>query len=297
MVSKFATRASSCGSRSPIGHHAAGGKKITPRSSPSPVKAAIARSVRSCRRRLTKLFSRIAILGRVSSSPQKLGFLRLRSTPTKPLLPPTPVAMTAVAAEAAARLPPPSFPEKKTVFLDLDETLIHSRTDPPPDRYDFTVHPSIDGRIVPFYVLKRPGADELLRAAAGAFEVVVFTAGLREYASLVLDRLDPAGNLIAHRLYRDSCREMEGKLVKDLAGVGRALDRAVLVDDNPNAYVLQPENALRVTPFSDDLCDRELSKVIEFFEVAALFEDIRDAVAYYRSELRDHKPKPVCLLP
>ncbi|XP_042435220.1 probable C-terminal domain small phosphatase [Zingiber officinale] len=295
MVSKFATRASSCRSRSPVGHHAAGGKKITPRSSPSPIKAAIARSVRSCRRRLTKLFSRIAILGGVSSSPQNHGFLRLGSTPTKPLLHPTPMATAA--AKATAELPPPSFPEKKTVFLDLDETLVQSRTDPPPDRYDFTVHPSIDGRVVPFYVLKRPGADELLRAAAGDFEVVVFTAGLREYASLVLDRLDPAGNLIAHRLYRDSCREMEGKLVKDLARVGRALDRAVLVDDNPNAYVLQPENALRVTPFSDDLCDRELSKVIKFFEVAALFEDMRDAVAYYRSELGDHKPKPVCLLP
>lgn len=291
MVSKFPTRTRSSSRRnhSPVRHYPSGGKRSTPRSSPSPVKAAIVRSVvRSCRRRLAKLFSRLAVLGRASPSPHKRGFRRLSSTPTKPLLLPS----TPTATEAA-RLPPPSFPEKKTVFLDLDETLVHSRTDPPPDHYDFTVHPSIDGRVVPFYVLKRPGADELLRAAAAVFEVVVFTAGLREYASLVLDRLDPAGELIAHRLYRDSCREMEGKLVKDLAGVGRALNRAVLVDDNPNAYVLQPENALRVTPFSNDLGDRELSKVMKFFDVAALFEDMRDAVAYYRSEFGGHKPQPV----
>ncbi|KAG6496029.1 carboxy-terminal domain RNA polymerase II polypeptide A small phosphatase 1-like [Zingiber officinale] len=287
MVSKFSTRSSSRRNRSPVRHHSSGGKRSTPRSSPSSVKAAIARSVRSCRRRLAKVFSRLAVLGCASPSPHKLGFRRLSSTPTKPLLPSTPTVT------AAARLPPPSFPEKKTVFLDLDETLVHSRTDSPPDRYDFSVHPSIDGRVVPFYVLKRPGADELLRTAAAVFEVVVFTAGLREYASLVLDRLDPAGELIAHRLYRDSCREMEGKLVKDLAGVGRALNRVVLVDDNPNAYVLQPENALRVTPFSNDLSDRELSKVMKFFEVAALFEDMRDAVAYYRSEFGGHKPQPV----
>ncbi|KAM6595377.1 hypothetical protein CsatA_005901 [Cannabis sativa] len=41
--------------------------------------------------------------------------------------------------------------------------------------------------------LKRPGVDELLeylRENDDKFEVVVFTAGLREYASLVLDKLD-----------------------------------------------------------------------------------------------------------
>ncbi|CAL9195808.1 unnamed protein product [Musa hybrid cultivar] len=254
--------------------------------SSSPLKAAIDRSVRSCRRRLVKIFSRLAILGRSASNtpnPHKLGFRRLSTTTVKgPPQPPSPPA-------TAAPLPPPSFPEKKTVFLDLDETLVHSRTDPPPERYDFAVHPSIDGRVVPFYVLKRPGADELLRTAAKAFEVIVFTAGLREYASLVLDRLDPGGKLISHRLYRDSCKEMEGKLVKDLSVVGRALDRAVLVDDNPNAYALQPENALQVAPFSDDLADQELRKVMKFFEVAVLFEDMRDAVAYYRSEYADRK--------
>ncbi|XP_074590296.1 uncharacterized protein LOC141846196 [Curcuma longa] len=173
MVSKFSTRPSSRRSRSPTRHHSSGGKRSTPLSSPSPVKAAITRSVRSCRRRLAKLFSRLAVLGCASPSPRKRGFRRLSSTPTKPLLLPSTPTVT-----AAARLPPPSFPEKKTVFLDLDETMVHSRTDSPLDRYDFAVHPSIDGRVVPFYVLKRPGADELLRAAAAVFEVVVFTAGL-----------------------------------------------------------------------------------------------------------------------
>ncbi|KAF4378000.1 hypothetical protein G4B88_004607 [Cannabis sativa] len=74
-----------------------------------------------------------------------------------------------------------------------------------------------------FYVLKRPGVDELLeylRENDDKFEVVVFTAGLREYASLVLDKLD--GN-----------RE----------------------------YSLQPENGVLVQAFVDDVGgDCELSK-------------------------------------
>ena len=116
---------------------------------------------------------------------------------------------------------------------------------------------------ITFYVSKRLGVEALLRAAAEAFEVVVFTAGLEEYASLVLDRLDPAGDVIAHRLYRDACRDAgDGMLVKDLAATGRALDQAVIVDDNPNAYYLQPENAVPVAPFVDDVNDQELQRVM-----------------------------------
>lgn len=50
-------------------------------------------------------------------------------------------------------------------------------------------------------------------------------------------------------------------LVKDLAATGRALDQAVIVDDNPNAYSLQPENAIPVAPFVDDVNDQELQRV------------------------------------
>lgn len=137
--------------------------------------------------------------------------------------------------------------------------------------------------MVNFYVLKRPGVDELLEEIARNFEIVVFTAGLKEYASLVLDRLDSKG-VISHRLYRDSCREIEGRFVKDLAEMGRDLKMVVIIDDNPNAYELQPENAVSVRPFVDDLEDEELFRVMGFLQIAGCFEDVREAVAYYLPE-------------
>lgn len=113
-------------------------------------------------------------------------------------------------------------------------------------------------------------------------------SGLESYASQVLDNLDPTGEIIKHRLYRDSCRETEpGRFVKDLALTGRGLDQVVIVDDNPNAYALQPDNAIPVKPFVDNLGDAELSKVARFFEVAGLFEDLRDAVRCYLSDFGD----------
>jgi carboxy-terminal domain RNA polymerase II polypeptide A small phosphatase len=242
-------------------------------SAPAAVVATVDRSVRSCRRRLLKLFARLAVLG----SPRKrravaAGFQRLRPSSSPPPPP----------AQSAAALPPPPSPGTRTLFLDLDETLIHSQTDPSP-RFDFAVRPVIGGQPVTFYVAKRPGVEAFLRAAARSFEVVVFTAGLQEYASLVLDRLDPDGNLFAHRLYRGACRDAgDGRLVKDLAATGRPLYRAVIVDDNPNAYALQPENAVPVAPFVDDHNDQELQRVMAFLDVTAGFDDTREAIRYYK---------------
>ncbi|XP_070662501.1 uncharacterized protein [Malus domestica] len=176
-------------------------------------------------------------------------------------------------------LPPLTSPEKRTVFLDLDETLVHSVTGPPPKKFDFVVRPKIRGKIMTFYVVKRPGVDEFLEKLGNKYEVVVFTAGLREYATLVLDRLDRK-RVISHRLYRDTCTEINGRFVKDLSGLGRDLSRLVIVDDNPNAYCFQPENAVPIRPFVDDVADRELRRVLEFFEdeETRSCDDIRDAV-------------------
>lgn len=104
----------------------------------------------------------------------------------------------------------------------------------------------------------------------------------------MLDQLDPTGEIIKHRLYRDSCREMEpARFVKDLAQTGRGLDQVVIVDDNPNAYTLQPDNAIPIKPFVDNLGDAELRRLARFFELAGLFEDVRDAVKCYLSEFGD----------
>ncbi|KAF0924686.1 hypothetical protein E2562_010278 [Oryza meyeriana var. granulata] len=246
-------------------------------------------SFRGCRRRLLKLFARLAVLG----SPSKrraaaAGFHRLRSSSWTPPPPPSsspPAPKPNQVAAVPLPLPPPEEPGKRTLFLDLDETLIHSQTDPPlpPARYGFAVRPVIGGQAITFYVAKRPGVDAFLAAAARAFELVVFTAGLPEYASLVLDRLDPAGELFSHRLYRGACRDPgDGRLVKDLAATGRELHRAVIVDDNPNAYSLQPENAVPVAPFIDDANDQELERVMGILAIVAELDDTREAIKHYK---------------
>ncbi|KAH1055935.1 hypothetical protein J1N35_034000 [Gossypium stocksii] len=179
-------------------------------------------------------------------------------------------------------LPPLASYKTRTIVLDLDETLVHSSQDPPPKTYDFMIKPSIYGLRMNFYVLKRPGVDEFLEAISKKYEVVVFTAGLEPYASLLLDILDPKG-LISHRLYRDSCKQLgRGRFIKDLSKIGRDLKQVVIVDDNPKSYTLQPANAIPIKRFEDDIEDRELEKLMVFFERNCDgFKDMRDAVKKY----------------
>ncbi|WCJ27264.1 Haloacid dehalogenase-like hydrolase (HAD) superfamily protein [Euphorbia peplus] len=247
--------------------------------------SSIRKTIFSCKRRLSKIFSKLACIGTPSSRYKgykvlKSGSKNRRIKEEEKNSEKESICRTLFGDE---KLPPMISPEKRTVFLDLDETLVHSKADPSPQVFDFVVRPVIDGEVMNFYVLKRPGLQEFLESMAEKFELVVFTAGLREYASLVLDIIDEKG-LISHRLYRDSCKAVDGKYIKDLSEMGRDLKRVAIVDDNPNCYMFQPENAIPVRAFTDDLGDRELDKLVKFFNGCDCLEDMRDAVKIYVSE-------------
>lgn len=167
---------------------------------------------------------------------------------------------------------------KRTIILDLDETLVHSTMQVPGVKYDFMVMVNMETEIMPIFVVKRPGVTEFLERLGENYKVAVFTAGLEDYASQVLDELDK-NHVISQRLYRDSCTEVNGRYVKDLSlVVGKDLGRALIVDDNPSSYSLQPENGVPIKAFVDDLKDQELLKLVDFLECCDEYEDMRDAV-------------------
>lgn len=70
-------------------------------------------------------------------------------------------------------------------------------------KYDFMVMVKMESEIIPIFVVKRPGVTEFLERLGETYNVAVFTAGLEDYASQVLDKIDKKG-VISQRLYRDS---------------------------------------------------------------------------------------------
>lgn len=84
---------------------------------------------------------------------------------------------------------PPFLPEKEketpyTLVLDMDETLIHY------------TEANKNGSL-----LIRPYCHEFLEEMSKYFELVIFTAAVKEYADSILDSIDKKG-LLSYRLYR-----------------------------------------------------------------------------------------------
>lgn len=180
---------------------------------------------------------------------------------------------------------PPQRPEhagRLCVLLDLDGTLVSSYTPRRAPRlppYVRTHLVGVGSKLNPqgVFVVERPGLREFLQELSAIAEVVVFTAGLEDYARPIVDAIDPAGAFFAHRIYREGTTRTDYyQCVKDMARVGRDLRRTVLVDDTPLAFLHQPDNGVPVLGFRGDPDDRLLCEaVLPLMQVLSKEADVR----------------------
>lgn len=70
------------------------------------------------------------------------------------------------------------FANKKTLILDLDETLVHSAFKPFKTNPDIVLKVDLYNKIHDILVLVRPGAIEFLERMSKFYEIVIFTASL-----------------------------------------------------------------------------------------------------------------------
>ncbi|KAL0956289.1 hypothetical protein HGRIS_002447 [Hohenbuehelia grisea] len=171
---------------------------------------------------------------------------------------------------------PPIAPEhagRKCLVLDLDETLVHSSFRAV-QQADFIVPVEIEYHWHHFHVLKRPGVDNFLKRMGELYEIVVFTASLAKYADPVLDKLD-IHQVVAHRLFRESCYHHKGNYVKDLSQLGRPIADTIILDNSPASYIFHPNNAAPVSSWFNDPHDAELTDLIPFLADLTNVPDVR----------------------
>lgn len=180
----------------------------------------------------------------------------------------------------APRVPRIVLPKKRvrapdvSLILDLDETLVHCSVDPITDA-DVQFSVAFNGCEYQVYVRKRPHLDKFLQWIAGRFEVTIFTASQQVYAEKLLDLLDPEHKYIEHRLYRDSCLNVEGNYLKDLNVLGRDMSKTLLVDNSPHAFGYQLDNGVPIESWFDDRADTELLKLMRVLEEIHRASDVR----------------------
>jgi len=156
-------------------------------------------------------------------------------------------------------LPPSSCPEKPTLVLDLDETLVHAKiqSEEPPYPAKIIV---VEGSVIWFAL--RPFARQFLSFLAVHYELVVWTAGTEPYGWAVVKELDPSGSLISHSLFRQHCTvDEDDRFVKDLSRLGRD-QRTRICDNNPVSFRFQPDSGILVKDFFGDPTDEVLKTLL-----------------------------------
>ncbi|XP_057497859.1 uncharacterized protein LOC130782541 isoform X3 [Actinidia eriantha] len=182
--------------------------------------------------------------------------------------------------------------EKLTIVLDLDETLVcayDTSSLPAAIRtraieaglkwFELECVSSEKGKpkISHVTVFERPGLHKFLKQIGEFADVVLFTAGLEDYARPLVDKID-VENQICLRYYRPSTvSTVYREHVKDLSCLSKDFRRIVIVDNNPFSFLLQPLNGIPCVPFSAEHPQDEqlLEVILPLLKHLSLQKDVR----------------------
>ena len=168
------------------------------------------------------------------------------------------------------KLPPEIETSTYTLVLDLDETLVH-----------FFYTPSGGTFLI------RPFCSQFLEEMAKIFEIVIFTAALKDYADSILDILDPNKILINYRLYRHHTSLSGITFCKDLTKIGRDLSRTLIIDNLADNFKLQTNNGILIGTWIDDMKDTQLNDLGKILKVLVSKKpsDLRPIIKKFKEDM------------
>ncbi|ELA42798.1 dullard-like phosphatase domain-containing protein [Vittaforma corneae ATCC 50505] len=174
---------------------------------------------------------------------------------------------------------PPALDSKPTLVLDLDNTLIFS-TIKELTNFDHKITVNYNGKAQPVWIVERPGLQSFLEHVANKYEVILFTAGIRQYGVKVMKKIDRKMR-ISYFLDRRFCT-LIGKnnrnqdfFSKDLKILGRDLSKVLLVDDRDYSFCSDIDNGILVPIFNGDPQDRCLDCLKEYLDYCSTLDDMR----------------------
>lgn len=205
--------------------------------------------------------------------------------------------------------------KRKTLILDLDETLIHSLSRGSPRSFNTSngssnmIEIKLNNIASLYYVYKRPYCDYFLREAAKWFELQVFTASVKEYADPIINWLESeispyvqqeqqkqqqqqqqngVGDkklpsvttpVFTKRYYRTDCTYRPGVgYIKDLSKFfprDEDLKNVIILDNSPVSYALHEDNAVMIEGWINDQSDRDLLNLLPMLHSLSLCIDVR----------------------
>ncbi|XP_002132618.2 CTD nuclear envelope phosphatase 1 [Drosophila pseudoobscura] len=179
--------------------------------------------------------------------------------------------------------------KKKTLVLDLDETLMTSvfvkkgvkggrgskkkcKWHYVPVDFEFNLHDST------VKVYKRPFVDHFLDQVSKWFDIVVFTAGTEPYATPIIDYLDGGRNILGHRLFRDKCVTVQGFNAKFVSIVNDDKANVILLDNSIPECCFNVDNSIPIFDYIIGDWDTELLNLLPFLDAIRFAGDVRSVL-------------------
>lgn len=179
---------------------------------------------------------------------------------------------------------------RKTLVLDLDETLIHSMTRGSSISPAHVVEVIVGQLTCIYYVDKRPFCDLFLQKVSEWYNVVIFTASVRNYADPMVDWLEKGSKIFSKRFSRSDCIATEQGYIKDLSVLGEDLSQVVLVDNSPISLALHPFNGISVEGWISDPSDKTLLHLLPLLRALSFTTDVRSILGLRYGPLLPAQP-------
>jgi Dullard-like phosphatase family protein len=166
---------------------------------------------------------------------------------------------------------------KKSLFIDLDETLFHVDFDYFYDSHHCYLEFFNESNSVTIPLILRPYLKEFLDYCYEKFDLYIFTASRKQYADCILDYIERDRQYFKQRFYRENCIIIKDTFyIKDLRIFqNRDLKDIIIIDNNLYSFSNQLSNGILITSFYNDYQDKELVYVKNYIENLGL-ADVND---------------------
>ena len=108
---------------------------------------------------------------------------------------------------------------------------------------------------------------------------------------MILKEIEKNKKYFDFNLYKEHLTLYGNKFVKDISKLGRDIKKVIIVDDDPNNFMLSPENGIQISPYlgdstKDDTTLFELKRLLILFQRTGV-SDIRKAIKTYEKDIKE----------
>ena len=168
-----------------------------------------------------------------------------------------------------------NFRKSKKYFLicDIDETLFH---------FKITEEDEEQG------ILKiRPGVFQFIEEIRQYYEIILFSEADKDYIDLIINALGNERFLYDYILCRDYISIEANEFVKDINNIGTPLDKTIIIDNMPQNFRKNKENAIYIKSFfGEENDDKALIDLIPILvNIAKSGKDVRNELGKYKEKI------------